>query len=107
MTSDMPWELDRRPLIVAAATPLRDGGLELDEAAIWPMVRFLTGHGADGIFACGTTGEGILLSTDERMRTAVLFRAALTDGILVVHCGTQTTAGTQELAAHAAEIGAD
>ncbi|HET6380614.1 MAG TPA: dihydrodipicolinate synthase family protein [candidate division Zixibacteria bacterium] len=107
MTTELPWDLDRRPLIVAAVTPLRDNGHELDEAAIWPMIRFLTEHGADGVFACGTTGEGINLSTDERMRAAVLFRAALTDGILVVHCGAQTTTVTQELAAHAAEVGAD
>jgi dihydrodipicolinate synthase/N-acetylneuraminate lyase len=104
---DLPWELDRRPLIVAAVTPLRDGGNDLDEAAIWPMAKFLTEHGADGVFACGTTGEGILLSLEERRRAAVVFRAALTDGILVVHCGAQTTADTCDLAAHSAEIGAD
>ncbi len=104
---DLPWELDRRPLIVAAVTPLRDGGHDLDDAAIWPMVRFLSEHGADGVFACGTTGEGILLSIEERRRAAVVFRAALTDGILVIHCGAQTTADTSELAAHAAEVGAD
>jgi dihydrodipicolinate synthase/N-acetylneuraminate lyase len=105
--STLPWDLPHRPLIVAAATPLRDAGEALDETAIWPMVRFLTDHGADGIFACGTTGEGILLSLDERMRAAVLFRAALTDGLLVVHAGAQSTRDTCLLAAHAAEIGAD
>ena len=103
---DLPWDLSHRPLIVAAATPLTDGGEALDEAAVWPMVRFLTEHGADGVFACGTTGEGILLSGEERRRAAVVFRAALR-GILVVHCGAQTTAETAALAAHAAEIGAD
>ncbi|MDP9249772.1 MAG: dihydrodipicolinate synthase family protein [Chloroflexota bacterium] len=97
---------DRPPLIVAAATPLTAGGGAVDEAAIWPMVSFLMSHGADGIFACGTTGEGILLSDDERRRTAVVFRAAL-HGRLIVHCGAQTTAETVSLAAHAAEIGAD
>lgn len=97
---------DRPPLIVAAATPLTDGGITLDEAAIWPMVRFLAEQGADGVFACGTTGEGILLTTEERERAAVVFRAALR-GRLIVHCGAQTTAETSRLAAHAAEIGAD
>jgi dihydrodipicolinate synthase/N-acetylneuraminate lyase len=97
---------DRPPLIVAAATPLTAGGVALDEAAIWPMVAFLVERGADGIFACGTTGEGILLSGDERRRAAVVFRAALR-GDLFVHCGAQTTAETASLAAHAAEIGAD
>jgi dihydrodipicolinate synthase/N-acetylneuraminate lyase len=88
-------------------TPLRDDGATLDDAALWPLVGFLNANGADGVFACGTTGEGILLSLEERMRAAVLFRAALTDGILVVHCGAQSTADTVALAAHAAEIGAD
>jgi dihydrodipicolinate synthase/N-acetylneuraminate lyase len=94
------------PLIVAAATPLTAGGSALDEEAIWPMVGFLVGHGADGIFACGTTGEGILLSIAERERAAIVFRAALR-GRLIVHCGAQTTAETSWLTAHAAEIGAD
>jgi dihydrodipicolinate synthase/N-acetylneuraminate lyase len=97
---------ERPPLIVAAATPLTEGGAALDEAAIWPMVRLLVEQGADGVFACGTTGEGILLSTEERERAAVVFRAALR-GRLIVHCGAQTTAETSRLAAHAAEIGAD
>ncbi|MDP9271572.1 MAG: dihydrodipicolinate synthase family protein [Chloroflexota bacterium] len=103
---DRPFGADHPLLIVAAATPLADGGSRLDEAAIWPYVRFLTDGGADGVFACGTTGEGILLSQEERRRAAVVFRAALR-GPLIVHCGAQSTADTVELAAHAAEIGAD
>jgi dihydrodipicolinate synthase/N-acetylneuraminate lyase len=105
--SELPWELPHPPLIVASVTPLRDDGAALDEAAIWPLVRFYAEHGADGVFACGTTGEGILLSLDERRRAATLFRAALTSDVLIMHCGAQTTADTVALATHAAEIGAD
>lgn len=93
-------------LIVAAATPLRNGGARLDVDAIEPYVAFLESHGADGVFACGTTGEGVLLTLDERRRVAEAFRAALT-GRLIVHAGAQTTADTVALAAHAREVGAD
>ena len=102
----LPWPLDRAPLIVASATPLTDDGSRIDEAAVWPMVEFLVEHGADGVFACGTTGEGILLTIGERKQVAVTFRAAV-HSRLIVHCGAQTTTDTVRLAAHAAEIGAD
>ena len=59
---------------------------------------------ADGILACGTTGEGVLLSVDERRRLAELFVAGSLP--VAVHCGAQTTADTVALAAHAAEAGA-
>ncbi len=58
------------------------------------------------MFACGTTGEGVLLSVDERRSVAEAFRPALT-GRLIVHAGAQTTADTVALATHAREIGAD
>jgi dihydrodipicolinate synthase/N-acetylneuraminate lyase len=98
--------LGHRPLIVAAVTPLVPDGSALDVSAIGPYVEFLESHGADGVFACGTTGEGILLSLDERQRAAAAFRAAVS-GTLVVHAGAQATADTCALAAHAVEIGAD
>jgi dihydrodipicolinate synthase/N-acetylneuraminate lyase len=97
----------RRPiLIVASVTPLTDGGSAVDEAAIGEYVAFLESHGADGVFACGTTGEGVLLTLDERRRTVAAFRDAVR-GTLFVHAGAQTTAETVALAAHASEIGAD
>jgi dihydrodipicolinate synthase/N-acetylneuraminate lyase len=99
-------DLGHRPLIVAAVTPLHDGGSTLDEGAIGPYAGFLEAHGADGVFACGTTGEGILLTLEERRRVARAFREALR-GVLIVHAGAQTTADTAALAADAAELGAD
>ena len=60
-----------RGSLAAAVTPLRDGGAALDEDAVAPYVDFLAAPGRlDGILALGTTGEGILLSVDERKRVA-------------------------------------
>ena len=102
----LPWPFERPPLIVAAVTPLSEDGERLDEDAVWPLSAFFAEHGADGVFACGTTGEGILLSLDERRRAAIAYRAAVR-GRLIVHAGAQSTRDTAMLAAHAAEIGAD
>ena len=99
-------DLDHRPLVVAAVTPLTDDGGALDLEAVAPYVTFLEAHGADGVFACGTTGEGVLLSLDERRRVAAAFRSAVS-GALIVHAGAQNTRDTVALAAHASEIGAD
>lgn len=90
--------------IAAALTPLRNGGAALDEAAVAPYAEFLAAGGLDGVLALGTTGEGILLSVEERKRVAELFVAGPL--AVAVHCGAQTTADTCELAAHAAEAGA-
>jgi len=94
--------------LAAAVTPLAGGGETLDEDAFDPLVGFLESGGLDGLLALGTTGEGILLSDAERRRAAELFVAARPDGFAVaVHCGAQTTRETEELAAHAADLGAD
>lgn len=93
--------------LAAAVTPLRDAGEALDEDAFVPYVRYLADGGLDGILALGTTGEGILLSADERRRAAELFVSAAPDGFdVAVHSGAQTTAETVTLSAHAKEIGA-
>jgi dihydrodipicolinate synthase/N-acetylneuraminate lyase len=97
-----------RGALAASITPLRDGGASLDEDAFGPVVDFLAAGGLDGLLAMGTNGEGILLSVSERRRAAELFVAASRGRLQVaVHCGAQTTADTVELAAHAAEQGAD
>jgi len=97
-----------RGVFAAALTPLARGGASLDEAAFAPYVEFLASGGVDGILACGTTGEGILLTLEERRCAAELFlAAAAAHGLdVAVHCCAQTTADTAALAAHAAEAGA-
>jgi dihydrodipicolinate synthase/N-acetylneuraminate lyase len=97
-----------RGALAAAATPLRDGGKTLDEPAFPALVDFFVENGLDGIFALGTTGEGLLLTVEERRRAAELFLDAGAGRLaLVVHCGAQTTADSVALAEHAAGVGVD
>ena len=94
--------------IAAAVTPLTDGGEHLDEVAFAPLVRFLADGGLDGILACGTTGEGMLLTVAERERAVELFIQGRPAGFAVaVHAGAQTTRDTVRLATHARDGGAD
>jgi dihydrodipicolinate synthase/N-acetylneuraminate lyase len=97
-----------RGALAAAVTPLRDGGEALDEDAFAPYADFLAAGGLDGLLALGTTGEGFLLRVEQRMRAAELFVEAGRGRLAVaVHAGAQSTWDTVELAAHAADIGAD
>ena len=94
--------------MAAAVTPLREGGARLDEDAVGPYVDFLHAGGLDGVLALGTTGEGILLTVEERARVVELVVAAAAGRLQVAaHCGAQTTADTVELCRRAAEAGAE
>lgn len=95
-----------RGAIAAAVTPLRAGAFDAD--AVAPYVDFLAGHGLDGVLALGTTGEGVLFSTEERREVAQAFVEAARGRLQVaVHAGAQSTRDTAVLAEHAAAIGAD
>jgi dihydrodipicolinate synthase/N-acetylneuraminate lyase len=97
-----------RGAIAAAVTPLTAGGDRIEVSAIGPLVDFLVSGGIDGILACGTTGEGILLDTTERREVVEAFCEVRPPGFqIAVHAGAQTTADTVELARHAREASAD
>jgi dihydrodipicolinate synthase/N-acetylneuraminate lyase len=97
-----------RGALAAALTPLTAAGEALDEVAVGPYVDFLAAGGVDGLLALGTTGEGFLLPVEQRRRAARLFVEAAAGRLQVaVHCGAQSTWDTIELAAHAADVGAD
>jgi dihydrodipicolinate synthase/N-acetylneuraminate lyase len=92
--------------VAAVVTPLRDGGTRLDEDAVGPLAAFVAGAGCDGVLVAGTTGEGILLTADERRALAERWIEAAGALAVAVHAGAQTTAESAALAAHAAEAGA-
>lgn len=91
--------------IAAALTPFTDDARSLDEDAFAPYLAFLEDGGVDGVLALGTTGEGILLTLEERKRAFALFAAGPLP--VLAHCGAQSTADTCALAEHAAAAGVE
>jgi N-acetylneuraminate lyase len=94
-------------LIAATLTPMRaDGSLNL--AKVGPMVDFLARQGITGLYVCGSTGEGPLLTSDERRATAAAYVEAAKGRLpVIVHVGHSSPADARLLAAHAQQIGAD
>lgn len=94
-------------VITAMTTPLNKRG-EVDTRAIERHVAFLIEKGVNCIYPCGTTGEMLNLSLEERELVAeTVVRAARGRVIVYVHVGAQTTEQTIRLARHAEQIGAD
>jgi hypothetical protein len=52
-------------LIAATYTPLDSVGT-FDAAQVAPLVEYLIDAGVSGLYVCGSTGEGMSLSSDER-----------------------------------------
>lgn len=55
--------------IVAPFTPMLDNG-DLNLELISEYSDFIKRNGPDGVFICGSTGKGALLSLEERMAVA-------------------------------------
>jgi 4-hydroxy-tetrahydrodipicolinate synthase len=68
----------------AALTPLHPDG-SIDDDAFADHLRWLLGHGCDGVLVFGTTGEGFSFSVGERTRAldALLDRGLPADRLLV------------------------
>jgi dihydrodipicolinate synthase/N-acetylneuraminate lyase len=95
-------------VVAPPPTPLDRDGIELDVGAIGRVVDYLVAGGIHGIFVNGTTGEGSLLTVDERERAAEAFAAAAKGRVaVIVHVGDVSTSTAVRLARHAASVGAD
>ena len=93
-------------LIAATYTPLTtDGKLNLPQ--VRPMVEHLLATGADGLFVCGSTGEGMSLTTSERKELTTAFIEAAAGRVpVLIHVGHNSLAEAADLAEHAATAGA-
>jgi len=93
-------------LVPALLTPFGKNGEVLYDRACELALR-LAGQGVAGVFPCGTTGEGALMTLPERKKLLEELVAAAGKKIkILVQVGTFDTASTVELARHAAQTGA-
>jgi 4-hydroxy-tetrahydrodipicolinate synthase len=93
-------------VIVPLLTPFDQRG-EVDLAAVKRLVEFLIERGVHGLFPGGTTGEGPLLTNQERRQLAeAVVRAADGRVPVIVHTGAITTSETLELTRRAQSAGA-
>lgn len=96
-----------RGLVAATFTPFRSDGA-LDVKRIKPSIDAVIAQGANGLYVCGSTGEGPLLTTSERQQVAeASVKAARGRVPVVVQVGHNSIEEARELAAHAQRIGAD
>lgn len=94
-------------LIAAPFTPMHDDG-SLNLELIPQYYEMLKANGIGGVFICGSTGEGVSLSTKEKMRVAEAWGSCAKDDknftIMPLVGGTSLTE-CKDLALHARESG--
>jgi N-acetylneuraminate lyase len=94
-------------LIAATFTPFHANGT-LNLSKIPELVDHLCRDGVQGVFICGTNGEGPNMTIQERMQVAEAYMSAVRGRLrVIVHVGHTSIAEARTLAAHAAAIGAD
>ncbi|MGB0954049.1 MAG: dihydrodipicolinate synthase family protein, partial [Planctomycetota bacterium] len=70
-------------LVAATFTPLQtDGSLDLD--AIPEVCESVLAQGADGLFLCGSTGEGPSLTVEERIQVSEAYLQAAAGRVPVI-----------------------
>ena len=90
------------PALITPAT--QDGDLNL--AALHDLVAWLLDKKIDGLYLCGSTGEGLLLPPAERRSLVETVMQQVGDRIpIIVHVGSVSTRDAMALAAHAQQMG--
>lgn len=93
-------------LIDAPFTPFYENG-EVNYEPIPAYAAMLKKNGLQGVFINGSSGEGYMLTDEERMALAEAWIKAAPEGFkVIVHVGSCCVKASRKLAAHAAEIGA-
>lgn len=90
---------------IALNTPY-DENMQVSSQRIKKVVRWYADKGVNGLYLCGSTGEGFLLNTQERKQVVEAVMDEVGDELtVIVHVGSASTMEACELARHAEECG--
>ena len=93
-------------LIDAPFTPFYENG-EVNYEPIEAYAKLLVKNGLKGVFINGSSGEGYMLTDEERMKLAERWVEVAPSGFkVIVHVGSTCVKASHKLAAHAQKIGA-
>ena len=93
-------------LIDAPFTPFYENG-EVNLEPIEAYAKMLVKNGLQGVFINGSSGEGYMLTEEERMRLAERWVSVAPEGFkVIVHVGSCCVKASRMLAEHAQKIGA-
>lgn len=91
----------------ALLTPLTEND-EINIPALRRLLDYVLGAGMHGIYVCGSSGEWVLLSPEERMHLAEATVSHVAGHVpVMVHVGAASTRDAVALARHARDISAD
>jgi N-acetylneuraminate lyase len=94
-------------VIPALLTPFSNQDL-VDTAALCELTEYLLGCGMNGLYLCGSTGEGLLMTEEERCLVVdTVLEQVRGRAPVIVHVGAPATTVSERLACHAAQAGAD
>ncbi len=95
--------------IVTAIPTLMDADLVVREDWMTQLIEFIIEGGVDGLYPCGTTGEMLYLTKEERKLIAKVVvdtkNRVKPEIVTYIHVGAAIPSDTVELALHAHSIG--
>ncbi|MFS0862028.1 dihydrodipicolinate synthase family protein [Fredinandcohnia sp. 179-A 10B2 NHS] len=94
-------------IFVAMYSAYDDKG-EVCTERVKQLARSYVGTGVKGLYVCGSSGEGILKTREERMKVLEAVMEEVGEELtILVHVGANSTKESVELARHAEMVGAD
>ena len=94
-------------ILPATVSPNKEDG-SFDAATMRRVVRHQLDAGSDGVYVCGGTGEGLLMSREDRAQALETVLDEVNGAATVIaHIGAFQTGETVALARHASDTGAD